>query len=79
MMSTRSRPICVRSDTSFLRRLTRGLMVDANVFIQFERRGLPVRHFAVGVFDNVFISAVTVSELLMGVTSGRKRSSTETP
>jgi tRNA(fMet)-specific endonuclease VapC len=44
-----------------------GLIVDTNVFIQWERRG--------GIFDlssldpseDVFISVVTVSELLMGV------------
>lgn len=44
-----------------------GLIVDTNVFVTFERRGaalaLPVREPT----DGVFISAVTVSEPLMGV------------
>jgi tRNA(fMet)-specific endonuclease VapC len=45
-----------------------GLMVDANVFIQFERRKLSVdfSHWT-PPGDDVFISAITVSELLMGV------------
>lgn len=45
-----------------------GLMVDANVFIQFERRKLNVdlSRWAPPE-DAVFISAITVSELLMGV------------
>jgi tRNA(fMet)-specific endonuclease VapC len=44
-----------------------GLMVDASVFIEFERRGLPVALSAWEPADDVFISVVTVSELLMGV------------
>ena len=44
-----------------------GLMVDANVFIQFERRGSPVDLSKWRSSDDVFISVVTVSELLMGV------------
>ncbi len=43
------------------------LMVDANVFIHFERRSLPIDLSAWEPSDGVFISVVTVSELLMGV------------
>ena len=42
-------------------------MVDANVFIQFERRGLPIDLSRWDSSDDVFMSVVTVSELLMGV------------
>lgn len=44
-----------------------GLIVDTNVFILFERRGEPIdlSHWAPS--EEVFISVVTVSELLMGV------------
>jgi tRNA(fMet)-specific endonuclease VapC len=44
-----------------------GLMVDANVFIAFERRGLPISLSDWGPSEDVFVSVVTVSELLMGV------------
>jgi tRNA(fMet)-specific endonuclease VapC len=45
-----------------------GLMVDANDFIQFERRSLAVDFSRWASSDeDVFISAITVSELLMGV------------
>jgi tRNA(fMet)-specific endonuclease VapC len=44
-----------------------GLMVDANVFIHFERRGLPIDLSLWEPSEGVFISVVTVSELLMGV------------
>jgi tRNA(fMet)-specific endonuclease VapC len=44
-----------------------GLMIDANVFIQCERRGLTVDISKWKAYDGVFISAVSVSELLMGV------------
>ena len=44
-----------------------GLMVDANVFIEFERRNLPIDLSQRQPSDDVFISVVTVSELLMGV------------
>jgi tRNA(fMet)-specific endonuclease VapC len=58
-----------------------GLMVDANVFIEFERRGLPVDLSQWEAADDVFLSVVTVSELLMGVQRAdsearRKRRST---
>jgi tRNA(fMet)-specific endonuclease VapC len=43
------------------------LMVDASVFIHFERRGLPIDLSVHGPSEGVFISVVTVSELLMGV------------
>jgi predicted nucleic acid-binding protein len=42
-------------------------MVDANVFIHWERRGVPVDLSPWEPYGDVFISAVTVSELLMGV------------
>ena len=42
-------------------------MVDANVFIKFERGGMPVDLRQWEASDNVFLSMVTVSELLMGV------------
>jgi tRNA(fMet)-specific endonuclease VapC len=44
-----------------------GLIVDTNVFVSFERRGEPGSLAAWNPADDVFISAVTVSELLMGV------------
>src|SRR4029077_16630534 len=44
-----------------------GLMVDSNVFILFERRGQPIDLSHWESSEAVFISAVTVSELLMGV------------
>jgi predicted nucleic acid-binding protein len=44
-----------------------GLIVDTNVFISFERRGQPIDLSAWEPSEDVFISVVTVSELLMGV------------
>ena len=44
-----------------------GLMVDTNVFIALERRGDPVDLSRWDPTEGIFISAVTVSELLMGV------------
>lgn len=44
-----------------------GLIVDTNVFVTFERRGVPVDVSPWQSTDEVFISAITVSELLMGV------------
>jgi len=44
-----------------------GLMVDADVFIRYERRGIPVDLSVWEPSEGVFISVVTVSELLMGV------------
>lgn len=43
-----------------------GLIVDTNVFISF-RRGVPIDVTLWEPTDEVFISAVTVSELLIGV------------
>ena len=43
------------------------LMVDANVFVHFERRGVPIDLSLWEPSEDVFISVVTVSELLMGV------------
>ncbi len=44
-----------------------GLIVDTNVFVRFERRGeqIDLSHWAPS--EDVFISVVTVSELLTGV------------
>ena len=44
-----------------------GLIVDTNVFIHFERRGDLIDLSPWDPSEDVFISAVTVSELLMGV------------
>lgn len=44
-----------------------GLMVDANVFIEFEKRRTSVDLSPWESSEGIFISAVTVSELLMGV------------
>ncbi len=43
------------------------LMVDANVFIHFERRGVAIDLSSWDPSEDVFLSVVTVSELLMGV------------
>jgi predicted nucleic acid-binding protein len=43
------------------------LIVDANVFIHFDRRGVPIDLSPWEPSEGVFISVVTVSELLMGV------------
>jgi len=44
-----------------------GLIVDTNVFIALERRGDPIDLSRWDPSEDVFISVVTVSELLMGV------------
>jgi len=44
-----------------------GLIVDTNVFISFERRGQPIDLSPWEASEDVFISVVTVSQLLMGV------------
>jgi predicted nucleic acid-binding protein len=44
-----------------------GLMVDTNVFIRFEKRDKPIDFSAWESSQRVYISAVIVSELLMGV------------
>jgi predicted nucleic acid-binding protein len=44
-----------------------GLIVDTNVFISFERRDEPIDLSPWESSEDVFVSAVTVSELLMGV------------
>jgi tRNA(fMet)-specific endonuclease VapC len=44
-----------------------GLVVDTNVLILFERRGQPIDLSPWSLAEEVFMSAVTVSELLMGV------------
>lgn len=44
-----------------------GLMVDSNVFINFEKSGKPIDFSTWQISGKVFISAVSVSELLMGV------------
>jgi predicted nucleic acid-binding protein len=42
-------------------------MVDTNVFIRFEKRGDPIDFSTWDTSEKVYISAVVVSELLMGV------------
>jgi len=44
-----------------------GLMVDTNVFIRFEKSGNSIDFSSWDKSQRVFIRAVTVSELLMGV------------
>jgi len=44
-----------------------GLILDTVVFVAFERSGQPVDLSPWAASDEVFISAVTVSELLVGV------------
>ena len=44
-----------------------GLMVDTNVFIRFEKSGKPVDLSRWEPSEQVYTSAVTASELLMGV------------
>ena len=44
-----------------------GLMVDTNVFIRFEKNGKPIDFSSWESSQKVYISAVIVSELLMGV------------
>ncbi len=44
-----------------------GLMVDTNVFIKFEKSNKPVDLSPWEPSEKVYISVVTVSELLMGV------------
>jgi tRNA(fMet)-specific endonuclease VapC len=44
-----------------------GLMVDTNVFIRFEKKGASIDFSAYGASEEIFISTVTASELLMGV------------
>ncbi|MCU7835202.1 MAG: type II toxin-antitoxin system VapC family toxin [gamma proteobacterium symbiont of Taylorina sp.] len=44
-----------------------GLILDTNVFIQFERNKKTVDFSLWGEYGDVYISAITVSELLVGV------------
>jgi tRNA(fMet)-specific endonuclease VapC len=44
-----------------------GLMVDTNVFINFEKSGNPIDFSSWDSSQKVYISVVVVSELLMGV------------
>jgi len=43
-----------------------GLMVDTNVFIRFEKTGNPIDFSSWDASEDVYISVVIVSELLMG-------------
>jgi tRNA(fMet)-specific endonuclease VapC len=43
------------------------MMVDTNVFIKFEKSGKVIDLSSWAPTDNVYVSAVTVSELLIGV------------
>src|SRR5216684_1567165 len=49
-----------------------GLMVDTNVFIKFEKSGNPIDFSPWDSSQEVFISVVIVSELLMGVHRANK-------
>ncbi len=44
-----------------------GLILDTNVFIHYERAGNPVDFSKWEKYGDVFISAITASELLVGV------------
>lgn len=44
-----------------------GLMVDTNVFIKFEKRNSLIVLPLLAESENAFLSAITVSELLVGV------------
>ena len=44
-----------------------GLILDTNVFISFERSGSPIDFSQWNEYGEVFISSITVSELLVGV------------
>ena len=44
-----------------------GLMLDTNVFIHFERSGNPIYFSQWEKYGDVYISAITSSELLVGV------------
>jgi tRNA(fMet)-specific endonuclease VapC len=44
-----------------------GLMVDTNIFIAFEKSAKPIDLSRWDVSEKVFISVITVSELLLGV------------
>lgn len=44
-----------------------GVMVDTNVFIRFEKSGRPLDLSAWEPNESVYISAITASELLIGV------------
>jgi tRNA(fMet)-specific endonuclease VapC len=44
-----------------------GLMVDTDGFIRFEKSGKPIDLSPWGQAERVYISVVTVSEMLMGV------------
>ena len=44
-----------------------GLMLDTNVFIHAERSGSPIDFSKWEKYGDVYISAITVSELLVGV------------
>ena len=44
-----------------------GLMVDTNVFINFEKIGAQIDFSSLANSQKVYVSVLTVSELLMGV------------
>ena len=44
-----------------------GLMVDTNVFINFEKDGKPIDLSSWEPSERIFASVITISELLMGV------------
>jgi predicted nucleic acid-binding protein len=50
-----------------------GLMVDTSVFIRFEKAGNPIDFSAWDNSQQVFISAVTAAELLLGARAATTR------
>ena len=44
-----------------------GLMLDTNVFIHAERSGTPINFSQWDEYGDVYISSITVSELLVGI------------
>jgi predicted nucleic acid-binding protein len=44
-----------------------GLIIDSSVLIHFERTGRPVEFSDLAASEEIFLSVVTVSELLVGV------------
>jgi predicted nucleic acid-binding protein len=51
----------------------RGLLVDTDVLIDFLRGHEQAKHFIANLPEDVFISAITVAELYVGVRNGKER------
>ena len=50
-----------------------GLLVDTDVLIDFLRGLEQAKHFIANLPDEVYISAITVAELYVGVRNGKER------